>query len=190
MKSFLRAASLLLSDLASTLLFLAVLSTTHDVPMSILSGMALGCVQIVWLTVLGRRIETMHWLSLGLVLGSGGVALIMSDPRIVMFKPSLILCLVGAAMLKRGWMLRYLTPGVKGLLGDIAIVFGYIWAGLMFFSAALNALLAVSLSPAHWALVMSVYGLISKLGLFLTQFVIMRIFGFFRRRNHGRKDGC
>ncbi|GHE04574.1 hypothetical protein U879_06870 [Defluviimonas sp. 20V17] len=182
MKSFLRAVSLLLSDLASTFLFLAVLLASHDMPMAILSGMVLGVVQIVWLRRGGRRVETMQWLSLGLVLGSGGVALMTGDPRIVMLKPSLIYLIVGSVMLKRGWMLRYMPPGVQDLLGDVTVIFGYLWAGLMFFSAVLNVALALTLAPAHWALVMSVYGVASKLGLFLTHFAAMQIVGFSRGR--------
>ncbi len=90
MRSFLRAAGLLLSGLASTFLFLAVLRASHDMPMAIVSGMVPGAAQIVWLQLRGRRVKTMQWPSLGLVLGSGGVALMTGDARIVMLKPSLI----------------------------------------------------------------------------------------------------
>ena len=182
MKSFLRAAGLLLSDLASTLLFLAVLMATHDIVPAIVSGMVLGVAQIAGLALRGRRVETMQWLSLGLVLGSGGVALLTGNPLIVMLKPSLIYVVVGVVMLKRGWMLRYMPPGVQDLLGDVIVIFGYLWAALMFFSAALNSALALMLPPREWALAMSVYGVASKLGLFLIHFVTMRIVGTLRGR--------
>ena len=65
---------------------------------------------------------------------------------------------------------------------DIGVIFGYVWAGLMFFSAALNLLLVFSLSVRDWAAFMSAWGLGSKLGLFLIQYATMRIIGVRRRR--------
>jgi intracellular septation protein len=59
-------------------------------------------------------------------------------------------------------------------------VFGYVWAGLMFASAALNVALALSLDPKTWAAVMSGWGLASKIGLFLIQYGAMTMVG--RRR--------
>ena len=61
-----------------------------------------------------------------------------------MLKPSVIYCIVGAVMLKRGWMNRYL-PERAAPVADVATTFGYVWAGLMFASAALNIALALSL---------------------------------------------
>lgn len=188
MKSFLRTLGLLLSDLASTFLFLAVLLGTDDMALAIVSGMVLGGVQILWLRLRGRRIETMQWLSLGLVLGSGGVALVTGDPRIVMLKPSLIYLIVGAVMMRRGWMLRYLSPQVQATLGDVSVVFGYVWAGLMVFSAVLNVILALTLPPAQWAVTMSIYGVASKLGLFLVHFMTMRIVGISRETRRAREE--
>ena len=55
-------------------------------------------------------------------------------------------------MLKRGWMNRYLPPIALETVPDLAIGFGYVWAGLMFFSAALNLVLALSLSVTQWGI--------------------------------------
>ena len=66
------------------------------------------------------------------------------DPLFVMLKPTVIYVIVGVVMLKRGWMNRYLPPIAQATVPDLAITFGYVWAGLMFFSAALNIVLALS----------------------------------------------
>ncbi len=63
---------------------------------------------------------------------------------------------------------------------DVATTFGYVWAGLMFASAALNIVLALSLDPKSWAAAMSAWGLFSKIGLFLIQYGWMTMVG--RRR--------
>ena len=48
-------------------------------------------------------------------------------------------------MLKRGWMNRYLPPIARRPCRTSASLFGYVWAGLMFGSAALNIALALTL---------------------------------------------
>jgi hypothetical protein len=65
---------------------------------------------------------------------------------------------------------------------DIAFIFGFIWAGLMFFSASLNLIVALNFSVVTWSAFMSIYGIVSKLGLFLIGFVTMRTIGVRRRR--------
>jgi intracellular septation protein len=72
MRTFVQAASLLVAGLTSTLLFLALLLATGRLPLAIAGGMALGVAQIGWELARGRRVEVMQWLSLALVLASGG----------------------------------------------------------------------------------------------------------------------
>ena len=106
-------------------------------------------------------------MSLFLVLGSGAATLITSDPRFVMVKPSVIYIIVGIVMLKPGWMNRYLPPVAIELVPDVAFIFGFIWAGLMFFSAGLNLIVAFNFSVVAWSALMSVYAIVSKALLFL-----------------------
>ena len=53
---------------------------------------------------------------------------------------------------------------------------------LMFFSAGLNLIVALNFSVATWSAFMSIYGIISKLSLFLIGFATMRTIGVRRRR--------
>ena len=182
MKDLFAAAKLLLLDMASTVFFLVVFLLTKDIPLAVVLGVALGVAQIGWEFIRKRPIDTMQWLSLFLVVGAGTATLITNDPRFVMVKPSLIYLVVGIVMLKPGWMNRYLPPVAKELVPDIAFIFGFVWSGLMFFSAALNLIVALNFSVATWASFMSVYGIVSKLGLFLIQYATMRYIGIRRRR--------
>jgi intracellular septation protein len=52
---------------------------------------------------------------------------------------------------------------------------GFVWAGLMFVSAAVNAFVALTCSVATWALVMPIFGIVSKAVVFLFGFATMRI---------------
>lgn len=182
MRDLFAAAKLLLLDLASTVFFLVVFLLTKDIPLAVALGVGLGVAQIGWEFARKRPIDTMQWLSLFLVIGAGTASLITNDPRFVMVKPSLIYLVVGIVMLKPGWMNRYLPPIAKELVPDIAFIFGFIWSGLMFFSAALNLIVALNFNVVTWASFMSIYGVVSKLGLFLIQYAIMRYVGIRRQR--------
>ena len=122
----------------------------------------------------------MEWLSLFLVVTSGTAALLTDNPRFVIFKPSVIYVIVGIVMLKPGWMNRYLPPLAKAVVPDIAVIVGFLWAGLMFATAILNAYVALNYSVVTWASFMPGFGIISKIGLFLIGFATMRFIG--RRR--------
>jgi intracellular septation protein A len=180
MNNLLQSARLLVADLASTILFLAVLLITRNLMLAVVLGVGLGVVQIGWLMARRQRIDTMQWLSIGLVVVAGVATLLTSDPRFVMLKPTIIYCIVGAYMLRPGWMNRYLPPVAIQIVPDIAYIFGFAWAGLMFLSAALNIVLALSLDPVSWSAAMSTWGIASKIALFLVQYATMRFIG--RRR--------
>jgi intracellular septation protein A len=182
MKNLFAAAKLLLLDMASTFFFLALYLATKSIPLSVALGIALGFAQIGWEYARGKPIDTMQWLSLFLVVGSGAATLLTADPRFVLIKPSVIYAIVGAVMLKPGWMNRYLPPIAMELVPDVAFIFGYVWAGLMFFTSALNLFVALNFSVAAWAAFMSVFTIASKAVLFLIQYATMRIIGIRRHR--------
>jgi intracellular septation protein len=181
MKNLFDAGKLLLLDLASTFFFLIVFLLTRNITLAVVLGMALGAAQIGWQLARKKPIDTMQWMSLFLVLGAGTVTLLTDDPRFVMIKPSVIYTIVGIVMLKPGWMNRYLPPIAIEVVPDIAVILGYVWAGLMFFSAGLNLIVALNFSVVTWSAFMSIYGIVSKLALFLIGFVVMRAIGRRRR---------
>jgi intracellular septation protein len=180
MRDFLNAVKLLFFDLASTIFFLVVFTLTHNTILSVGLGMALGLAQIGTQFVRRKPIDTMEWLSLFLVVAAGTATLLTNDPRFVLFKPSVIYVIVGVVMLKPGWMNRYLPEIARAVVPDVAVVVGYVWAGLMFVSATLNAFVALTYSVATWALVMPIFGIVSKVTVFLFGFAGMRFIG--RRR--------
>jgi intracellular septation protein len=180
MRNLLHAAKLLLLDLTSTIVFLAAYMVSNNIPMSVALGMALGIVQISMQFARKKPIETMEWLSLFLVVASGTAALITSDPRFVMLKPSAIYMIVGVVMLRPGWINRYLPPLANAVVPDLAIIVDFLWAGLMFASAAVNVFVALNYSVATWAWFMPVFGIVSKIVLLLVSFGMMRMIG--RRR--------
>ncbi len=184
MRSLLPVARMLLMDLASTILFFAVYSITGNIILAVLLGVAVAAVQIGWQLLHRKPVDALQWVSLVVVIASGSATLLTRNPVFVMIKPSLIYLAVGAAMLKRGWMNRYLPPRALETVPDLAITFGYVWAGLMFFSAALNLALALSLSVTAWGTVMSIWGIASKTALSFASYGVMKTIG--RRRFYAR----
>jgi intracellular septation protein len=188
MKNLFEAGKLLLLDMAATLFFLGLYLLTHNIALSVVLGMLLGAAQIGWQLASRKPIDTMQWMSLFLVLGAGTVTLITNDPRFVMIKPSVIYIIVGVVMLKRGWMNRYLPPIAIELVPDIAVIVGYAWSGLMFFSAALNVIVALNFSVVSWSVTMSIYGIVSKAVMFLVGYAVMRTIGAARNRRRQLLD--
>jgi len=183
MRNLLNSASLLLLDLASTILFLVVYLFTQHIPLAVALGMGLGIAQIGVQFARKKPIETMEWLSLFLVVASGMAALVTDNPRFVLFKPSVLYTIVGAVMLKPGWINRYLPPLAQAVVADVATIVGFLWAGLMFASAAVNMFVALKYSLATWAWFMPLFGIVSKVGLFFISFTMMRFIG---RRRYAR----
>ena len=184
MKDLALAGGALLLDFASTILFLALYALTKNIELSVAAGIVLALGQLGWKLARREKPDALQWISLVLVIASGGATLAIHNPVFVMLKPSVINLLVAGAMLQRGWMVRYMPPRAMEFVPDLVITFGYVWAGMMALSAALNLVLALNFSVMIWSSVMAVWGIASTIALFLAQYGIMKFVG--RQRYHAR----
>ncbi|MDB5429185.1 MAG: intracellular septation protein [Caulobacter sp.] len=175
MKHYFHAIKWLAADLLSTLFFVALYSLTHNAILATGVGIATGVAQVLYQAARRRPIDTMQWLSLGLVVVFGGATLITHDSRFIMFKPTLIYLAVAAAMLKPGWMNRYLPPIVLEHSPDVGRAFGYVWAAMMAGTAVANAVIALTCDMPTWAMFVAVFPIASKIVLFIIQAVTLRI---------------
>jgi intracellular septation protein len=173
MKAFLQMARVLAADLASSLLFLILYALTDNAVLSACLGIVLGLAQIGLQLARRKPVDAMEWLSLFLVIASGTATMLTDDPRFVLFKPSVIYAIIGAVMLLPGWMNRYLPPIARAVAADTATYVGFAWAGLMLFTAGLNAWLALSVSLATWGMVMGVFAIVSKVVLAVGGFAVI-----------------
>ena len=181
MRDLFRAARVLLLDMASMVLFLVVVVITDNLTLSAALGMVLGVGQIAWQFYKKEAVEALQWLSVVQVLAAGTATLLTDNAIFMMLKPSVVAVILGVVMLRRGWMNRYLPPVARATMADVGVIFGFVWAGLMFFTAALNVAMALVLDAKTWAAVMSAWGIASNVGLFLVQYFIMNVIG--RRRS-------
>src|SRR4030095_1551226 len=118
------------SDFLSTIVFLVIYLTTDNVILATAIAVLGAIGQVMWSRIKGQTRGYMTWASLGLVIVLGGATLLTHDPRFVLAKPAIGHAAIGAIMLKRGWMLRYMPPIVTGTLPEYVTGAGYAWAGL------------------------------------------------------------
>jgi intracellular septation protein len=159
---------------AADLVFLLVFLASRNIYLATSVGMGLSALQIGWGLARKAPIGMLQWAGLSLIAAFGAATLLTGDPRFVMFKPTGINLALGAVMLKRGWMERYVPEAIRDLARPMLNVFGYVWSGLMFFTAALNLVLVFTVDPTTWTKFNLTFPPTSIIGLFLVQNVFMR----------------
>lgn len=173
MSSLVHAAKPLLADFLSTIVFLVLVAMKVDPTIAASIAIGLGVAQVLFLKVTGRPVAPLQWMGLGLVVVFGTASLLTHDTRFLMVKPTIIYLLIGGVMLQRGWMLRYLPPVAAGHGEDVMVAFGYVWAGLMLFTAVANAVVAIAFT-SHWVSFMAIFPMASKAALFAIQYGVTR----------------
>lgn len=163
-------------DFLSTIVFIAAYSTTGHLPLAIAAAVAVAAAQIGLAWRARQGLDPIVGLSLFLAVAFGLAALIAKDPRFVMAKPSIIHGAIALAMLRRGWMVRYLPEHVRGLVPEnVVVASGYGWAAYMMALAALNLMVALTASFQTWAWFVSVGLLGAKIVAFVAQYVVFRV---------------
>src|SRR3982074_1793943 len=122
----------LATDFFSTIVFLALYLITGNVVLATSVGIAGAVAQVIYSRVKGQPLSFMTYASLALVIVLGSATLLTNDPRFVLAKPSIAHFAIGAIMLKRGWLLRYMPPIVTETIPEYVTLAGYAWAALMF----------------------------------------------------------
>ena len=156
----------LLVDFLSTIVFLIVYAMTGDVLIATGVAMAGAIAQIVHAYVARKPLSYMTYASLALVIVLGTATLLTNDPRFVLVKPSIAHFAIGAIMLKRRWMLRYMPAIVKENAPDVITIAGYCWAALMFVLGLGVIAVAMTGDMKLWAIYVSVIAIGAKVDRF------------------------
>ncbi|GAC1337717.1 MAG: septation protein IspZ [Bradyrhizobium sp.] len=165
----------LLTDFLSTILFLALYLTTGNVVLATSVAIAGAVAQVVYSRIKGEPLAFMTYASLALVIVLGGATLLTNDPRFVLAKPSIAHFAIGAIMLRRGWMLRYMPPRVTETIPEYVTIAGYAWAALMFVLGAGTIAVASTGDLRLWAIYVSVVLLGAKVAAFAIQYAAFRL---------------
>ncbi len=165
----------LASDFLSTIIFLIVYAASGDVLIATGVGIAGAVAQLIHAQVTGKHLGYMTYASIALVIVLGAATLLTNDPRFVLAKPSIAHFAIGAIMLKRGWMLRYMPEIVKQNAPDVITIAGYCWAALMVVLGFGVIAVAMTGDVKLWALYVSFVAIGAKVAAFAVQYVVTRI---------------
>ena len=163
------------TDFLSTLVFLALYLTTGNVVLATSVAIAGAVAQVIYARFRGQPLDFMTYASLALVIVLGSATLLTSDPRFVLAKPSIAHFAIGAIMLRRGWMLRYVPPIVADAIPQYVTLAGYAWAVLMIALGLGTIAVAMTGDMKLWAIYVSVVAVGAKVLAFAVQYVAFRI---------------
>src|SRR5215471_8980670 len=165
----------LASDFLSTIIFLVVYLVTDNIILATSVAVAGAIAQVIYTRLKGNALGYMTYASLGLVIVLGGATFLTQDPRFVLAKPAIAHFAIGAIMLKRGWMLRYMPPVVAETIPEYVTMAGFAWALLMFALGAGTIAIAATGNIRLWAFYVSVVAIGAKLAAFAIQYVAFRL---------------
>ena len=163
------------ADFFSTILFIAIYLATDNVLLATGVAIAGAVAQVIYSRIKGKELGYMTWASLALVIVLGSATLMTHDPRFVLAKPAIGHFAIGAIMLKRGWMLRYLPPIVTQTIPEYATFAGYAWAALMFVLGAGTIGIAMTGDMKLWTFYVTVVLVGAKIAAFAIQYIAFRI---------------
>lgn len=161
----------ILSDLIAVVLFFAAYTLTKNIVWATAVALAAGVLQAGFAWFRHKRLDTMQWVGLVLIVVFGGATILFRNPRFIMWKPTLLFW-VGAAALAVGQLLG--KNGLKAVMGkelvlDDRVWLKLVWAWVVFlvFMGAANLAAAYMLTEAQWVN----YKLFGSMGL-MAVFVI------------------
>ena len=163
------------ADFFSTIVFLAIYLATDNVLLATGVAIAGAIAQVIYSRIKGKELGYMTWASLALVIVLGSATLLTHDPRFVLAKPAIGHFAIGAIMLKRGWMLRYMPPIVTQTIPEYVTFAGYAWAALCFVLGAGTIAVAMTGDMKLWTFYVSVVLVGAKIAAFAIQYVAFRI---------------
>lgn len=111
--------------------------------------------QIAWVWARHRKVDTMLWVSLGLIVVFGGATLFFHNPTFIKWKPTALYWLFGAVLtgsvvLFRHNLIRRMLEAQLQLPDVVWARLNTAWAVFFFAMGGLNLYVAYSFSEAAW----------------------------------------
>lgn len=111
--------------------------------------------QIAWVWARHRKVDTMLWMSLGLIVVFGGATLFFHNPTFIKWKPTALYWLLGAVLtgsvvLFRRNLIRRMLEAQLQLPDIVWARLNTAWAVFFFAMGGLNLYVAYSFSEAAW----------------------------------------
>jgi intracellular septation protein len=133
--------------------------------------------QILWLAARGRKIDTMLWVSLALVLVLGGATIYFHSENFIKWKPTILYWVMAVALLVGQLMFK--KNGIKSLMGaqmtlpdSVWSNVNFAWVGFFAFLGALNLWVAFNFNTDIWVN----FKLFGATGLMLVFIILQAVF--------------
>ncbi|NHR04154.1 septation protein A [Chromobacterium haemolyticum] len=161
------------TDLFPVVLFFATYWLSRD--MFIATGVAIVATTLLvgWTWLRHRKVDTMQWVSLGLIVVLGGATLLLHDKHFIMWKPTVLYWVMGAGLLISDFLGK---NGLKLMMGQqlqlpapVWRKLTWAWVGFFAFMGALNLFVAYRFSEDVWVNFKLFGGLGLMLGFVIAQ---------------------
>lgn len=111
--------------------------------------------QIIWLKARGRKVDTMLWVSLGLVTTLGMATIYFHSENFIKWKPTILYWVMGGSLLLGQWLFN--KNGIKSVMSaqmtlpePVWRTVNYSWAGFFSVMGFVNLWVAFNFSTSAW----------------------------------------
>ena len=111
--------------------------------------------QIIWLKARGKKVDTMLWISLGIVTALGSATIYFHNESFIKWKPTVLYWVMGSALLFG--QIIFKKNGIKSLMGaqmnlpdDIWRLVNFSWVGFFALMGVLNLWVAFNFPTSTW----------------------------------------
>jgi intracellular septation protein len=144
----------LLFDFFPLALFFAAWSL-YDIFVATAAAIVATIVQVAWSWLRHRKVDTMLWVTLAIMLVFGGATLISRDPTFIKLKPTVLYwlfaaILIGSQLFFRKNLIRALMEKQMALPDAIWLKLNASWTAFFAVMGVLNLYVAYSFSEATW----------------------------------------
>ena len=130
------------------LFFAAIL--VWDIFVATAVAIAATFVQVGWLALRKKKIPPMLWASLAIIVVFGGLTLYLRDKTFILWKPTVLYWLMGAALARRNLVRGLLSEQMK-LPDPVWARLNWSWVGFFAVMGLLNLYVAYNFSETVWA---------------------------------------
>jgi len=111
--------------------------------------------QVGWLLMRGRKVDTMLWISLAIIVVMGGLTLALRNPNFIKWKPTVLywafaVVLLGADRLLRKNLIRSMMQAQMSLPDAVWTRLNLSWVGFFVLMGAVNLYVAYNYSESTW----------------------------------------
>jgi len=118
-------------------------------------AIAASFVQIGWVMARGKKVETMMWISLAIIVVFGGATLLLHNETFIKWKPTVLYWLFAAILLGGSWLfnkniIRAMMAKQVSLPEPVWNKLNLSWAGFFIVMGATNLYVAYNFSTDIW----------------------------------------